>query len=41
MGPVRLQAVEEAQQKIIEIISKLEENGEIIISRGGNDELVL
>ncbi len=41
MGPVRLQAVEDAQHKIIEIISKLEENGEIIISRGGNDELVL
>jgi flagellar motor switch protein FliG len=41
MGPVRLQAVEEAQHKIIEIISKLEENGEIIISRGGSDELVL
>jgi flagellar motor switch protein FliG len=41
MGPVRLQAVEEAQHKITEVISKLEESGEIVISRGGNDELVL
>ena len=41
MGPVRLQAVEDAQHKITEVIGKLEENGEIIISRGGNDELVL
>lgn len=41
MGPVRLRDVEEAQQKIVNIIRKLEEAGEIIISRGGGDELVV
>ena len=35
MGPVRLRDVEEAQQKIVNTIRKLEEAGEIIISRGG------
>ena len=41
MGPVRLKDVEEAQQKIVNIIRKLEDAGEIIISRGGGDELVV
>ncbi|SHI80489.1 flagellar motor switch protein FliG [Geosporobacter subterraneus DSM 17957] len=41
MGPVRLRDVEEAQQKIVNIIRKLEEAGEIIISRGGGDEIVV
>ncbi len=41
MGPVRLKDVEEAQQKIVNIIRKLEETGEIIISRGGGDEIVV
>ncbi|MDR1700353.1 MAG: flagellar motor switch protein FliG [Lachnoclostridium sp.] len=41
MGPVRLKDVEEAQQKIVGIIRKLEESGEIIISRGGGDDLVV
>lgn len=40
MGPVRLRDVEESQQKIVNIIRKLEEAGEIIISRGGGDELI-
>ena len=40
MGPVRLRDVEEAQQKIVNIIRKLEEAGEIIISRGGGDEII-
>ncbi|MCL0028202.1 flagellar motor switch protein FliG, partial [Peptococcaceae bacterium] len=35
MGPVRLRDVEEAQQKIVNVIRKLEESGEIVISRGG------
>lgn len=35
MGPVRLKDVEEAQQKIVNVIRKLEDAGEIIISRGG------
>ncbi len=41
MGPVRLKDVEEAQQKIVNVIRKLEDAGEIIISRGGGDEIVV
>ena len=42
MGPVRMKDVEEAQQKIVSVIRKLEENQEIIISRGGGgDEIVV
>ena len=41
MGPVRMKDVEEAQQKIVGVIRKLEDSGEIIISRGGGDELVV
>jgi len=41
MGPVRMKDVEEAQQKIVNIIRKLEDAGEIIISRGGGDELIV
>lgn len=40
MGPVRLRDVEEAQQRIVKVIRKLEESGAIVISRGGNDEIV-
>ena len=39
MGPVRMKDVEEAQQKIVNIIRKLEDSAEIIISRGGGDEI--
>ena len=41
MGPVRMTDVEEAQQKIVNIIRKLEDTGEIVISRGGGDEIVV
>lgn len=41
MGPVRLKDVEEAQQKIVAIIRKLEDAGEIVISRGGGDEIIV
>ena len=41
MGPVRMKDVEEAQQKIVNLIRKLEESGEIIISRGGGDEIIV
>lgn len=41
MGPIRMKDVEEAQQKIVNIIRKLEDSGEIIISRGGGDEIVV
>ncbi len=41
MGPVRMKDVEEAQQKIVGIIRKLEDSAEIVISRGGGDELIV
>jgi flagellar motor switch protein FliG len=41
MGPVRLKQVEEAQAIVVRHIRELEEAGEILISRGGNDEFVL
>ena len=41
MGPVRIKDVEEAQQKIVNIIRKLEDAGEIVDARGGGDDLVV
>lgn len=42
MGPMRLSDVESTQQKIVEAIRRLQEEGQIIISgRGGKEELVV
>ena len=41
MGPVRMKDVEEAQQKIVNVIRRLEDSAEIVISRGGGDEIVV
>lgn len=41
LGPVRLMDVEKAQQKIVSIIRRLDEAQEIIISRGGEDAIIL
>ena len=41
MGPVRVRDVEENQQKIVNIIRRLEDAGEIIISRGSEDEVIV
>ncbi|ARU62454.1 flagellar motor switch protein FliG [Tumebacillus avium] len=41
MGPVRLRDVEEAQQRIVGIIRRLEESGEIVIARGGGDDIIV
>lgn len=41
MGPVRLKDVEEAQQRIVGVIRKLQDAGEIVISRGGGDDLIV
>ncbi|HAK45362.1 MAG TPA: flagellar motor switch protein FliG, partial [Spirochaeta sp.] len=41
MGPVRLKDVEETQQKIVSIIRKLEDSGEIVVARSGEDEMVV
>lgn len=41
MGPVRLSTVEEAQHKIVGVIRKLEEAGEIVIGRGDSDSIIV
>jgi flagellar motor switch protein FliG len=41
MGPIRLKDVEEAQQKIVSIIRHLEDTGEIVVARSGEDEMVV
>jgi len=41
MGPIRLKDVEEAQQKIVSIIRKLEEQGEIVVARAGEEEMIV
>ncbi|WP_127531884.1 flagellar motor switch protein FliG [Paenibacillus kobensis] len=41
MGPVRLRDVEEAQTRIVATIRRLEEAGEIIIARGGGDDIIV
>ncbi|MGM0844595.1 MAG: flagellar motor switch protein FliG [Bacillota bacterium] len=41
MGPVRLRDVEEAQSRIVSVIRRLEDAGEIIIARGGGDDIIV
>lgn len=41
MGPVRLRDVEDAQQRIVGIIRHLEDLGEIVVSRGGGDDVIV
>lgn len=41
MGPVRIRDVEEAQMRIVSVIRKLEDAGEIIIARGGGDDIIV
>lgn len=41
MGPVRISTVEEAQQKVVGVIRRLEEAGEIVISRGDQDGVIV
>ncbi|MDO9498342.1 MAG: FliG C-terminal domain-containing protein, partial [Nocardioides sp.] len=40
LGPVRLTQVEEAQQAVIRTIRQLEEQGQIMVRRGNDDEFV-
>lgn len=40
MGPVRIRDIEDAQQNIVNVIRKLEEDGEIITPRGGDEIIV-
>ncbi|MBM7632590.1 flagellar motor switch protein FliG [Geomicrobium sediminis] len=41
MGPVRLKDVEDAQTRIVNAVRRLEEAGEIVIARGGGDDIVV
>ena len=41
MGPVRVRDVEESQQKVVNVVRALEDAGEIVISRGGEEELIV
>lgn len=41
LGAVRVREVEEKQQMIVQIIRKLDEAGEIIISRGGQNAIII
>jgi flagellar motor switch protein FliG len=42
MGPVRISDVEAAQQKIVDVVRRLEDAGELIISgRGGEKEMIV
>ena len=41
MGPVKIRDVEEAQQKIVNVIRTMEDKGEIVISRGKGDEMIV
>ncbi|MDD6133818.1 MAG: flagellar motor switch protein FliG [Selenomonadaceae bacterium] len=41
MGPVKIRDVEEAQQKVVNVIRTLEDKGEIVVSRGQGDEMIV
>ncbi|WP_026893854.1 flagellar motor switch protein FliG [Clostridiisalibacter paucivorans] len=40
MGPVRLKDIEEAQQNVVNVIRRLEDAGEIVTPRGGDEVIV-
>jgi flagellar motor switch protein FliG len=41
MGPVKIRDVEEAQQKVVNVIRSMEDKGEIVISHGKGDEMIV
>lgn len=41
MGPVRLRDVEESQTRVVATIRRLEEVGEIVVARGGGDDIIV
>ncbi len=41
MGPVRLRDVEEAQTRVVTAIRRLEDVGEIVVARGGGDDIIV
>jgi flagellar motor switch protein FliG len=40
LGPVRLRLIEESRAKVVRVIRSLEESGDIVLRRSGDDELV-
>ncbi|MFB6344694.1 MAG: flagellar motor switch protein FliG [bacterium] len=40
MGPVRVSDVEESQQEIVNVIRRLEDEGQIVVVRGGEEEII-
>lgn len=41
MGPVKIRDVEEAQQRIVNVIRNLEDKGEIVVARGKGEEMIV
>jgi flagellar motor switch protein FliG len=41
LGPVRVKDVEDAQGRIVSVIRRLEDSGEVVMARGGNDGILL
>jgi len=41
MGPVRLRTVEEAQKSIVKVVRRLEEEEQIVISRGNSEDVLI
>nr|WP_317358345.1 flagellar motor switch protein FliG [uncultured Tyzzerella sp.] len=41
MGPVRRADVEESQQKIVNIVRRLQETNQIVVARGGGDDIIV
>jgi len=41
MGPLKRRDVEDAQQKIVNVVRSLDDSGEIVISRGDGSDVVL
>ena len=41
MGPMRVKDVEDAQQRVVNTVRALEENGEIIVSRGDDSDVLI
>jgi flagellar motor switch protein FliG len=41
MGPLRRSDVEESQQKIVGVIRRLQDAGELIVSRGKGDDMIV
>ena len=40
MGPVRMRDVDQAQQRIVQVVKELEAKGEIVVSRPGEEEMI-